>query len=384
MKILYVTHATDLSGANRSLVQMIKELRDNHNVQPFVVCPSFFVDERNSIYTECLKEGIPCMKHRITWFKRRKENRSLLHQIYFVIFNFLNIITIFWKMKGYKFNAVHSNSSVIDTGFWIAKVMRIPHIWHLREFGKRDFDLVCCLGEKYEKKIYSASDRLIAISDAVRNEFYSKIIEKKKIVRIYNGIIPPRSIYVSKHENNIIKFCVLGRIDVHKNQIEAIKACAMLKKEGVDNFELIIIGRSEDTYEAYLKDLIEKECLTRHVKLLGQRYDISELLSKMDVGLMLSKNEAFGRVTIEYMLHGLAVIASNTGANCELINNDVTGLIYPLGNIEELKNRMKLLIFNGNKLKRMAETGRKYAYSKFLSINNSNEVFNLYKNLLVK
>ena len=34
---------------------------------------------------------------------------------------------------------------------------------------------------------------------------------------------------------------------------------------------------------------------------------------------MLSKNEAFGRVTVEYMLQNLLVIATNTGANSELV-----------------------------------------------------------------
>ena len=38
------------------------------------------------------------------------------------------------------------------------------------------------------------------------------------------------------------------------------------------------------------------------------------------------KRQGFGRVTVEYMCAGLAVIASDCGANPELIQHDVTGI----------------------------------------------------------
>ena len=55
---------------------------------------------------------------------------------------------------------------------------------------------------------------------------------------------------------------------------------------------------------------------------------------------MLSKNEAFGRVTVEYMLQNLAVIASDAGANSEIIENGVSGLLYRLGDVDDLARKM--------------------------------------------
>ena len=37
MRILYITHATDLGGANQSMLQMIKELRQNYDIEPVPV-----------------------------------------------------------------------------------------------------------------------------------------------------------------------------------------------------------------------------------------------------------------------------------------------------------------------------------------------------------
>jgi glycosyltransferase involved in cell wall biosynthesis len=45
----------------------------------------------------------------------------------------------------------------------------------------------------------------------------------------------------------------------------------------------------------------------------------------MNIGLMCSRDEAFGRVTIEFMLHKMPVIASNSGANPELVINRING-----------------------------------------------------------
>lgn len=375
MKVLYITHATDLSGANQSMLQMIRELKDNHGIQPFVICPHIYESKDRNIQTECNKIGIPCISHRMTNFKRRKT--SFFQKLYFVVFQSIYVLHLLWILRNKSFDIIHSNSSVTDTGAYLAYFKKTHHVWHLREFGKEDFGLTSCLGPKYEKFIYKKADVFIAISDAVKRVF-SQVIDVRKLVRIYNGINPPESNNVSQHNNRVVKFCVVGRVDENKNQMEAIKACSLLIKEGITNFELIIIGRTEEKYEMYISDYIRKESLENNVKLLGQRYDVSQLLTSMDVGLMLSKAEAFGRVTIEYQLHNLAVIASDSGANSELIEDNKTGLLYRLGDVEALKKKMSLLISDPDKLKSIALSGYKNANSTFKSINNSNAVFDVY------
>ena len=87
-----------------------------------------------------------------------------------------------------------------------------------------------------------------------------------------------------------------------------------------------------------------------------------QILQRSDVGLMLSTNEAFGRVTVEYMMQNLAVIASDTGANPEIITNGETGLLYELGDVESLADKMKSLIEDHTLLGALAEKGKQHAY----------------------
>ena len=97
---------------------------------------------------------------------------------------------------------------------------------------------------------------------------------------------------------------------------------------------------------------------------------------------MLSGNEAFGRVTVEYMMHGLTVVASNTGANPEIVVDGTTGFIYQLGNYRELAEKMRILIENNYTLLQFAKNGRERALEQFSSIKNTKQVYEVYEQLL--
>ena len=93
---------------------------------------------------------------------------------------------------------------------------------------------------------------------------------------------------------------------------------------------------------------------------------------------MASKSEAFGRVTIEYMMANIAVIASNTGANPELIDNQKNGLLYNYNDYEDLKNKIVLLKNNKEMRKEIAENGCESS-KKYTAEINASSIYNLYK-----
>ena len=82
-----------------------------------------------------------------------------------------------------------------------------------------------------------------------------------------------------------------------------------------------------------------------------------ELLNEYDAGVICSKSEGFGRVTVEYMFSSLYIIASDTGANLEILDNGNCGRLYKKGNIESLKNELEIFVSSNN-----VETYRKNAF----------------------
>lgn len=379
MKILYVTHTTDLAGANRSMLQLIKELRRKYSIEPFVVFPKIEKSLKYSIRDVCQMENIPFLEHRLTNFKKKKPI-SFLKKLYYMIFNFIYVCHIYFLLRKKSFDLIHSNSSVNDTGAYLSILLRCPHIWHLREYGDLDFGLYPLLGRGYEKIVYTYADEFIAISKSIKMHF-EKVISPAKISLVYNGIKPQSANFYSSHNSDILQLCIVGRVEENKNQLEALKALAMLKKENMSSFHLTIVGAENIDYKKNLLAFIEQNELEDYVEFLGTRSDVPDILKRMDVGLMLSTSEAFGRVTVEYMLQNLAVVATKAGANEELIENGKTGYLYTLGNVSELESILRMLINDRIVLCKISQKGQEYALKNFVSEINSSKIYDIYKRL---
>ena len=90
---------------------------------------------------------------------------------------------------------------------------------------------------------------------------------------------------------------------------------------------------------------MKKNNLEEQVYFKGYCNSIYDILNQYDVGLVCSKAEGFGRVTIEYMAAGLCCVASNSGANVEIIEKNEAGLLYN-NSCESLVDVFRYLIDN--------------------------------------
>lgn len=379
MQVLFVTHTVAMAGANSSMLRLMQELRDDYGVVPVVLMPQVHpaYAKRNLLKT-CQEQHIECYSYRFYWFKEQRNWKTCLA----CISNLLWYPRILWKMRGKKYDIIHSNGSVISLGALISRVKRTPHVWHLREFGDLDIGLHSLLGRGYERWLYKNGDVFIAISNVVKDHF-SRLIPPEKIRMIYNGIAVPNKGMTAQHNNAVVQFCMIGLVSESKNQRNALAAVDILvNKYRITNFHLSFVGLEEHPYVEELLAFVSTHGLNKYVKFMGERNDVNELLCDMDVGLMLSRNEAFGRVTVEYMMHGLAVIASDTGANLEIVADAECGLIFPSGDCEALALKMRSLIENHDKLQSLAMKGRDRAKRLFTSDRNTRQIYDVYESLV--
>jgi L-malate glycosyltransferase len=131
---------------------------------------------------------------------------------------------------------------------------------------------------------------------------------------------------------------VVAQISPWKGQDTAIEALRLLVAEGVDA-HLLLIGSAKfvaratrfdnEAYVAHLRGLIAQAGLEDRVSWLGEREDMPELMRALDILLLPSREEPFGRALIEAMALGVPVLATNVGGPAEIVHDGREGYLLP-------------------------------------------------------
>jgi glycosyltransferase involved in cell wall biosynthesis len=89
------------------------------------------------------------------------------------------------------------------------------------------------------------------------------------------------------------------------------------------------------------------------------------LLPLADLLLMPSELESFGLAALEAMACKVPSIATRVGGVPELIDDGVTGLLYPVGDVDAMAQGALGLLNDRARLEAMREAGRKTAQKRF-------------------
>ena len=130
-----------------------------------------------------------------------------------------------------------------------------------------------------------------------------------------------------------VLICV-GRLDKNKNQGFLIKAMGELVAED-SNYQLLLVG--PDEYNGKYQKLAEKMNILDHVKFLGFREDISELMQISDIAVSASKREGLPVNLIEATKSGLPIVATNCRGNVDVCRVG-DGIIVGINNVEDFVN----------------------------------------------
>lgn len=154
---------------------------------------------------------------------------------------------------------------------------------------------------------------------------------------------------------------VLAELNKNKNHIQLIKAMDLLKDK-YPNIKAIFAGTGP--LEEDIKNHIKENGLEDKIRLLGWRNDVKELINSSDLVGLFSKREGLGKCLLEAMICGKCVISTNTRGPRELIDQDINGFMFEVGDIANTaKSIEKIYVDNKcrNKFeKRTVDTANKY------------------------
>ncbi len=126
---------------------------------------------------------------------------------------------------------------------------------------------------------------------------------------------------------------------------------------------LLLIGDGPERSAAEF--LAMKYGLTDRIDFLGKQDNVNELLALADLMIMPSEMESFGLAALEAMACRVPAIATRVGGVPELIEHQVNGLLYEVGDIDGMAAGALSLLTDPDGLEAMSAAARKTAQDKF-------------------
>lgn len=372
--IIFISTNVQKDGAEKSLVSLQSYLNQIKNIKTITIIPKHgLIEELLTSYNIDY----------IIWPFQGNVNAGrgtkLLRGITKMFINIFQAFVLSKKLEKLDCDivGVHSNTITSEFGFYLAKNLKVPHVWHIREFGKLDFNFDFELGMKYMQWCTSKSAKIICNSKAVM-EYYSKYFNYELLTYVHNGVdLKPKG--VSDWDNPTFKMVLVGRLSKEKGQLFAVDACKKLLENGYNDFILDFYG--EGAEKDIIRNQITEYGLEKHIRLCGYSNDL--MLSSYHVGLMCSHHEAFGRVTVEYMANKLPVIGVNSGGTPEIIKNEISGILFNANDIDSLYQALKRLYLDRSLCQSMGRAGYEIAKNNFSKERYFDSVYDIYKDLRI-
>jgi glycosyltransferase involved in cell wall biosynthesis len=173
---------------------------------------------------------------------------------------------------------------------------------------------------------------------------------------------------------------VVTRMRVRKGVEEFLRAMAVVR-ERIPSACAAVVG--EVTLDASLTALVRELGLEGHLHLLGQRSDMPEVLSAMDLFVLSSHDEGMSNAIIEAMAMQKPVVATDVGGTGEVVQPGRTGLLVPPKDVAALAQAIaQLLTAPGDTVAAMGASARALAVERFSARSMVRQMEDLYAHLL--
>jgi glycosyltransferase involved in cell wall biosynthesis len=202
---------------------------------------------------------------------------------------------------------------------------------------------------------------LISPSQAHAREIAQELGLDHKAIRIIpNGVrlneAKPKS--VGPRDESTVLF--VGRLERVKGVPLLLEAAQSVLSECPGARFVLAGGFHPSLSRLEIDSLIRSHSLEGKVQMLGHlpRAALNRLFRKATLCVVPSHYETFGILALEAMSLGMPVVGSRTGALPEVVEDGVTGLLFPSGDPQALAGAIVRLLSNPAERQRMGEAAR--------------------------
>lgn len=238
---------------------------------------------------------------------------------------------------------------------------------------------VCEIDNKSEFSMWSAYDNIISISDDVTKAFLSKFPTLKEKIIVIENIQPELLIRKQVNEftveqempqeNNVVRILSIGRFCFPKNFDNVPFICKYLLDKGI-NVVWYLIGFGLD--EDLIRTKIKETSMDKNVIILGKKENPYPYIKECDLYVQPSRYEGKAVTVKEAQLLCKPVVITNYSTASSQLEDGYDGIIVPLDNKKCAEGIFKL-ISDKKLIEELVENCSKNDYS------NSEEIEKLYR-----
>lgn len=318
-----------VSGAERSLLELVKGLRGEHEL--ILACPTGPLADRAA------ELGVQVQAIPASQLTFRIHPRHTTRGLVAMVRAARRLRAVVRTLRP---DVVHANS--IRAGLLAIPAARglRPLVVHCRDALPRG-----AAGAVVRRTVLIGADAIVAISRHVATSFAGSGWAGRRVTVVDNAVdldrFDPALLPVSACRSALgledgLVLSVIAQITPWKGQDLAIRVVAELRRRDVEAV-LLVVGEAKfvgaatrhdnRAFEQELHALVATLALDRQVRFLGERADPERILAATDVLLVPSTEEPFGRTIIEAMAMGVPVAATGVGGPAEILRDGIGGRI---------------------------------------------------------
>lgn len=330
MRVLYVSHTAEVSGAERSLLSLLAALPGTIDAR--VATP------RGQLAGAIEELGIPVTAITGTAGSLR------LHPLYTprtLAELSAAALQVRRAARGHRVDLVHANSIRAGIVLGLGRLSPAATVVHVRDclppgpLTTATMRLIAATATTVVANSRYTARSVAALAPSVRPEVVHSPVDLERFdpERIDRARARARLGEAGKRG---LLLGVVAQLTPWKGQDTAIEALRLLCGEGLDA-HLLLIGSAKfvaratrfdnAAYVAGLRARVAEAGLEDRVSWLGEREDVPELMRALDVLLLPSWEEPFGRALIEAMALGVPVLATNVGGPPEIVTDGREGYL---------------------------------------------------------
>ena len=290
-------------------------------VKPVVIVP-----DHAGIYVDLEKMGVPVYAVTFRTYTY-SHTETLVQKLLFIPRMVAKIIAnkraekvVTRILKERRVDIVHTNVGLVNIGFRASRNLGLPHVYHLREYGEKDFGVrYFPRWNNFYRQLEANGSYTICITRDIQAYHHQK--GKPTSAVIYNAIC-------AQKDNKPLDagpkefFLFAGRLQSAKGVDFMLEAYSLYASKTAQPLQLRIAGElSDSVYVEKLKSFVALHKLQSCVKFLGECHNVEELMRGARATIIPSLHEAFGRVMPEAMLQGCLCIAHDTAGTKEQLDN---------------------------------------------------------------